>query len=380
MPEFTLIRSRWVLRILKELKEGKASGPDGIPVRIFKECSTELAPVIAKLVRFLLRTQCWPDVWREHRMQPLFKKGAVSKPGNYRGAHLTDILSKVAERTLARVLTPFFEQTEALGRDQWAFRRKRSCRDLVALLVCRWLWALDNGFKVGIYLSDISGAFDKVERELLMDRLRAIGLSNSFLRFFREYLAARRATVVVGGCCSAPFVMDNQVFQGTVLGPALWNAFFEMIDATITSCAFRTAKFADDLTAYRNFEGATPTQEICEKLQACQSDVHDFGRRHQVAFDGAKEHFCILHRGEPHGEAFRLLGCLVDPKLAMDAEIVRIKKKASPKISAILSCRHFYDTAGMMQQYKSHVLCLLESSSFGFFLQRPSIYHACHVV
>ena len=152
MPEFTLIRSRWVLRILKALKEGKASGPDGIPVRIFRECCKELAPAIAHLVRFLLRTHCWPNVWRQHRVQPLFKKGAVSKPGNYRGVHLTDVLSKIVERSIARVLIPFFEQVDAFGRDQWAFRKKRSCRDLVALLVCRWLWALDNGFKVGILL------------------------------------------------------------------------------------------------------------------------------------------------------------------------------------------------------------------------------------
>ena len=101
MPEFTLIRSRWVLRILKALKEGKASGPDGIPVRIFRECCKELAPAIAHLVRFLLRNHCWPNVWRQHRVQPLFKKGAVSKPGNYRGVHLTDILSKLVERSIA---------------------------------------------------------------------------------------------------------------------------------------------------------------------------------------------------------------------------------------------------------------------------------------
>ena len=77
----------------------------------------------------------------------------------------------------------------------------------------------------------------------------------------------------------------------------------------------------------------------------------------------------MIHRGDPYGEVFKMLGCLVDPKLAMDAEISRIRKKASPKIKAILACRHFYGTAGLMQQYKAHVLCILESSS-------AAIYHA----
>ena len=57
MTDFTLVRSRWVLRIIKNLEEGKASGPDGLPVRFFKECAKELAPIIVILVRFLLRTR-----------------------------------------------------------------------------------------------------------------------------------------------------------------------------------------------------------------------------------------------------------------------------------------------------------------------------------
>jgi len=369
MPEFTLVRSRWVLRILKALKEGKASGPDGLPVRIFRVCCKELAPAIAQLTRFLLRAKRWPDVWRSHRVHPLFKKGAVCKPGNYRGVHLTDMLSKVVERTIARIVTPFFEKVEAFGADQWAFRRKRSCRDLVALLVCRWLWALDNSFKVGIYLSDISGAFDRVERELLTDRLREVGLSDALVQFFHDYLAPRTATVVVQGRCSEPFVIDNEVFQGTVLGPPLWNVFFEPIDSTIRSSSFKGAKFADDLTAYKNFDSTTANAAIRGELEKCQSNVHDYGVQRQVSFDASKEHFCIIHRGDPDGEVFRLLGTLIDPKLTMEAEITRIRKKASPKINAILACRHVYTTAGLMQQYKAHVLCILESAS-------AAIYHA----
>ena len=96
----------------------------------------------------------------------------MSDPGNYRGIHQTNVISKIAERTICITLTPFLERADAFGKDQWAFRKKHSCRDLVALLVSRWLWALDCGFKVGIYLGDISGAFDKVDRTILTERLK----------------------------------------------------------------------------------------------------------------------------------------------------------------------------------------------------------------
>ena len=367
MPEFFLIRTRWVLKIIKKLQDNKASGPDGFPVRFFKECSKELALAIGLLARYLVKHRRWPQIWRQHRVQPLFKKGAVSNPGNYRGVHLTNIVSKIVERCVSQLVTPFFDRIGAFGADQWAFRKKRSCRDLVALQICRWLWALDQGFKVGIYLSDISGAFDKVDRDILLRRLRSIGLSVSLVDFFFDYLAPRFAVVIVQGHESHPFVISNQVFQGTVLGPPLWNVFFEPVDGVILQKTFKVVKFADDLSAYKNFEASTNNVEIKKELVSVQSAVHEWGVQNRVGFDQGKEHFCVLHRGDPDGITFKLLGVLVDPKLNMGDEIGRIKKKASPKISAILASRWYYNERGLVHQYKAHVLCLLEFSSVAIF-------------
>ena len=69
----------------------------------------------------------------------------------------------------------------------------------------------------------------------------------------KDYLAPRSAVVLVQGMQSTPFLIENQIFQGTVLGPPLWNTFFKSIDTPILEKAFRGAKFADDLTAYKNF-------------------------------------------------------------------------------------------------------------------------------
>ena len=242
MPEFILIRSRLLVGILKCVKLDTASGPDGLPPRIYRECSKELGPAIAVLVRFLIRLGFWPQIWRFHRILALYKKGAVSVPSNYRGVHLTNILAKIVERAIASVLVPYFDRVGSFGRDQWAFRKKHSCRDLVALLICRWLLALDTGCKIGIYLPDISGAFGRVNREILAEHLRQNGISDSMLRFLYSYLAPREAAVVVQGHNSDVFTIQDEVFQGTVLGPPLWNVFFKGIDGTVRQCLFSGGK------------------------------------------------------------------------------------------------------------------------------------------
>ena len=175
-------------------------------------------------------------------------------------------MAKIVERAIASVLVPYFDRVGSFGRDQWAFRKRHSCRDLVALLICMWVLALDTKCKIGIYLSDISMVFDCFDREILAEDLRQNGISDSMLRFLYSYLAPREAAVVVQGHNSDVFTIQDEVFQGTVLGPPLWNVFFKCIDDTVRQCLFRVAKFADDSTAYRNYQSPTSNDQIQEDL------------------------------------------------------------------------------------------------------------------
>ena len=140
------------------------------------------AVAVAMLVRFVLRHKFRPSDWRRQHIHPLFKKGSISMPGNYKGVHLTNALSKIMERAIGTFLSPFFDKL-GYGIDQWAFRRGRACRDLIALLISRWISALDSGFKITLYLSDILGAFDNVDKEFLIQRLRDIGPPAALVQF-----------------------------------------------------------------------------------------------------------------------------------------------------------------------------------------------------
>ena len=54
-----------------------------------------------------------------------------------------------------------------------------------------------RGAKIGVYLSDISGAFDKVSRVLLLGRLAAIGVPDAFLDFLASYLLPKEIFYLV---------------------------------------------------------------------------------------------------------------------------------------------------------------------------------------
>ena len=165
----------------------------------------------------------------------------------------------------------------------------------------------------------------------------------------------RTGRVVVGGASSDPMGIFNTVFQGTVLGPPLWNTFFADVALAASATGGQEEIYADDLNVFKKFDRATPNDEIVENMQTCRQDVHRWGKRNRVSFDPAKEHILIIHPASGDGEVFRLLGCMTDCKLTMVPAIEKILVQIKPKITPILRTKAFYSTNDFIRQFKSHI-------------------------
>ena len=216
-----------------------------ISARILKCLCDCLAVPFTIVVRRLFYEGCWPSAWKHHLICPIFKRGSAFVPGNYRGVHLTTVLSKVAEKMIGMTLVPFL-QKRTFGNNQWAFSPGLSSRDLVSMLMLSFILAVCTNKKIGAFLSDISGAFDRVSKEIILSKLQGFGVGETCLRFLDSYLAPRVGNVVVQGSMSEDMIIDNSVFQGTVLGPPLWNSFFSDVNVPAQSAGGQGSMFADE--------------------------------------------------------------------------------------------------------------------------------------
>ena len=88
------------------------------------------------------------------------------------------------------------------------------------------LHGMCRGLKFGLYCSDVSSAFDKVDATRLVGKLRIRGFIEDIVKALQSWLRKRNAKVVVGGKSSHVMDLENQVFQGTARGPSLWNTYF----------------------------------------------------------------------------------------------------------------------------------------------------------
>ena len=109
-----------------------------------------------------------------------------------------------------------------------------SSRDLVIALVMIWILAISSGKKIAAYLSDITGAFDRVSKDYLMAKVYAAGVGSVYLIFLISYLQPRRATDVsvdLSGC-----EPDELALRGIPQGPSVFCGWVLTSKAARLSC------------------------------------------------------------------------------------------------------------------------------------------------
>ena len=367
--EFIPIRTRRTETVLKSLDVAKATGNDKISARILRELADVLAIPVTILARRILQEACWPKKWKSHLIVALFKRGAPHDSNNYRGVHITPVLSKAIEKIIGDPLAKYLQQY-GYGDHQWGFRKQCSARDLILVCVSNWILAICGGRKIGIYLGDITAAFDRVCKTMMMAKLFAAGVSDVFLRFLDSYLEPRIGHVVLAGAVSEAMVLADTIFQGTVLGPRLWNCFFRDIAEPCQYEGGEGTTFADDLNVIMKFWVAMPNDQIYIALQKTCDHVHHWGKRHRVTFDPKKEHMAVLHPLHGDGPDFKLLGCWFDAKLTMATNVDKLAFMLKPKIKAMLRLKSVYGLSNMIQQFETHIWGYYEHHN-------GSILHAC---
>jgi hypothetical protein len=268
---------------------------------------------------------------------------------------------------------PHLLSTSAFGPSQYAYTLGRGARDALAILALTWVKALAAGRKIGVYCSDVSGAFDRVRMKRLAAKLRQKGIHPKIVAVLISWLKERFARIVVGGASSKEMGLSNMVFQGTVTGPVLWNLFFEDARHAINECFFTEVVYADDLNAYRIFPSCTHNSNIKISLDGCQQELHKWGDANQVAFDASKESHHVLSLSDPEGGNFKLLGVSFDTELSMASAVSEIVSAAGWKLRTLLRTRRYYTDADLIVLYKTHLLSFLE-------YRTPAIYHATRAV
>ena len=149
------------------MKSDSAAGPDGIPVILLKECSTELSE---PLWSESFTSGIVPKFYKSSYITPLYKKGNRASASNYRPVSLTSHIIKIYERVLRKIMVKYIEDNVLLCHNQHGFKSGRSClTQLLSHFNDVLLGLLQADDTDSIYL-DYAKAFDIVDHNLLLEK------------------------------------------------------------------------------------------------------------------------------------------------------------------------------------------------------------------
>ena len=88
-----------------------------------------------------------------------------------------------------------------------------------------WMEALEKGDITAVIMLDMSAAFDVVDHDILLDKLKLYGLQNQALSWVKSYLSGRSQQVYCDGNLSESLDLEAGVPQGSILGPLCYVIF-----------------------------------------------------------------------------------------------------------------------------------------------------------
>ena len=173
----------------------------------------------------------------------------------------------------------------------------------------------------------------------------------------------------MGGVFSHAMSLVDMVFQGTVRGPVLWNAFFADASVAIREAGFTESFFADDLNAWKCYSATVRDEVLFEEGARCQTNLHKWGRANRVCFDPSKESFHVLARTGGSGGNWKQLGVTFDTALSMEDAVRETVTEVSWKLRTLQRSARFHTDRELLNLYKCRVLRFVEYRS-------AAVYHA----
>jgi len=287
------------------------------------------------MFRKIYETGTIPQQWKIGKITPIPKKGNKNASENYRPITSLCSLAKVFERC---ILERIMECGDVTGLSQHGFKRDHSTVTALLEIQNRISRNINRGKYHEMISLDLSAAFDMVNHEILVERMKTAGLPNDIINILKNWLTGRKAYVECGWEVSDLFPVTDGTVQGSVLGPILFAIFVRPMSEMFECTSFADDSYIDD--------GDYNLELLVQRLQSNATRLAMWFKNSGLVVNESKTEICIFHKTKKIsanfviGEAIvtskntlKVLGIIMDSNLNWEHQVSKISQECT-KINA----------------------------------------------
>ncbi|MBY0580760.1 MAG: hypothetical protein K2P53_03665 [Rickettsiales bacterium] len=355
-----------VSSLISKLKPRKSIGPNSIPTNILIDFNSEFSNILSKLFNKSFINGTFPNLLKLSCVIPIFKNGSKLLCTNYRPISLLSNISKLLEKLMYSRVYSFLNSFNCLNEFQFGFRSKHStCHALISITE-KIRKALDNSnFVCGIFI-DLQKAFDTVDHNILISKLKHYGIRGIVNDWFRSYLTDRKQFVSINGYNSTNKSVVCGVPQGSVLGPLLFLIYINDINNSIRFSSIHL--FADDTNLLHINNSYTSLCKninsdlkgivhwlnanlICLNAKKTELIFFSTSRKKHNLNNNSKIQIKINNKRLYPTKVIKYLGVLIDCNLSWNFHIDELRKKLTRANGALSIIRHYVDNFTLKNIY-----------------------------
>ena len=196
-------------------------------------------------------------------------------------------LSKLLERLVARQLVGYLDRADLMPTLQSAYRAHHSTETAVLKVMGDLLRMVDKCDVAVLALLDLSAAFDTVDHEILLRRLRvSYGVDNGAIAWLSSYITGRTQYVRYASVNSEPTRVLYGAPQGSVLGPLLFLLYTAYLLGLVKECGLDIHMYADDDQLY----GSCRSEDVSILIAKLMMMMMSYAFTHQM-MSATSQHF-----------------------------------------------------------------------------------------
>ena len=368
-----------IVQLLSRQKPKSSSGHDKISMKVLRYLREEIAIPLTAICNKSLISGTVPSKYKIALVKPLYKAKERNLFTNYRPISLLSNLSKILERVVESRLRKHLEENNILFENQYGFRAKHNTTHAVLKLSNLISNALNEGKQAIAIFVDTKKAFDCTDHDILLKKLRALGVGGVEYSWFASYLSNRPQAVKIKGICSTFRNLKTGVPQGGVLSALLYVIFTNDIK-NVTP--FQKILYADDLALIATHKSLP---NLIDEVNRDLPRIEEWYDKNKLTLHPDKTQFILFsqknNKVQPDCNIFlkgklierigehcqsksvRYLGVLIDEKLSWKYHAIKVRNNVSKGVFAITSCRKLLPMKVKKLIYDSLVKSHLEYAS-----------------